>query len=101
MLSINHNAMYLIACPTGSHSKTQKYTVETKSRNGIRNRKSPIEGSVQTMLDGAGGTGKKGAIAVPNFVVSYLKLMQKSYISCDVYVPLSRNWLYFSIAADV
>jgi hypothetical protein len=42
-----------------------KYNVETPSKNGRRKRKRKSDTGVQRKLDGAGGTGRKGAIAVP------------------------------------
>jgi hypothetical protein len=63
--SRDHSAQYLIACPTGSHSRTQKYRTERISSGGIRKTKTPAVQIDLKMLDGAGGTGKKGAIAVP------------------------------------
>lgn len=63
--SISHSAAYLIAWPTGIHSKKQKYRKETPSRNGSRVRKRVMDTGVHRKLAGAGGTGRKGAIAVP------------------------------------
>ena len=63
--SINHNAQYLIVRPSGTHSSTVKYNVETPSKNGRRKRKRKRDTGVHRKLDGAGGTGRKGAIAVP------------------------------------
>tara|TARA_R110002003_G_scaffold149_7_gene13566 strand:+ start:30457 stop:30594 length:138 start_codon:yes stop_codon:yes gene_type:complete len=42
-----------------------KYNVETPSKNGRRKRKRKRDTGVHRKLDGAGGTGRKGAIAVP------------------------------------
>lgn len=46
------------------------------SRNGRRPRKVTTEIGVQRMLAGAGGTGRKGAIAVPMVSSAPASLMQ-------------------------
>ena len=50
---------------------------------------------VQTMLDGGAGTGRKGAIAVPGRF--YVRFQEVLWVYGDADLPLSRNWLYFSI----
>jgi hypothetical protein len=51
--------------PTLIHSKKQKYATETNSSGGRRTRNKVMETGHQRKLAGAGGTGRKGAIAVP------------------------------------
>lgn len=58
------------------YSKKMKYRIETKMTNGARRQKRDMCTGAHTRLKGGGGTGRKGAIAV----------------------PLSRNWLYFSMS---
>ena len=65
MLSISHSAPYLIALPIGTNSSTAKYSIDTLSRSGRRKKKRVIDTGAQKRLNGAGGTGRKGAIAVP------------------------------------
>jgi hypothetical protein len=57
--------MYLTTEPNDIHSRKTKYINETLMRNGSRMRQMHIDNGVQRKLAGAGGTGRKGAIAVP------------------------------------
>jgi hypothetical protein len=69
--NISHSAAYLIVAigPVLIHSRKQKYTTETTSRGGNRARKRKMETGHQSTPVGAGGTGRKGAIAVPAVVL--------------------------------
>jgi hypothetical protein len=89
--SSDHSAQYLTACPTGSHSKMQKYRTERISRGGMRRKKTPVVQKVLKMLDGAGGTGKKGAIAVPEPGSQRSEAHAKEGRACVTYAYLYRG----------
>jgi hypothetical protein len=65
MLSINHSVVYLTVWPSGAHSKTKKYNAQKNSKNGTLMKKRNKDTGIQRKLAGAGGTGRKGAMAVP------------------------------------
>lgn len=61
----SHSAQYLKVFPIGIHSRKQKYRIETLIKRGTRTAKKKTDTGVHRIFEGAGGTGKNGAMAVP------------------------------------
>ena len=76
-----HSTTYRIVPPTGSHSISPKKRTDSETTNGRRSRKRKTWTGVHARPTGAGGTGRKGAMAVPAWgLVSWRALLAEAHM---------------------